>query len=147
MFCPECGVEYRPGFTRCSDCNVNLVNELSEPLARTPRAKRHWLAMIPAVKTMYSEGRSTLHWWASYRRQTGTWPWSSIAVHSMNWVVAMAGGGFLIWWAAEHQLSRWQFLGVLLLVSLPYIILENWAKRAVKLNYLRNGKRLAKLRR
>ncbi len=33
MFCPQCGVEYRPGFTHCTDCDVDLVHEL--PLART----------------------------------------------------------------------------------------------------------------
>ncbi len=25
MICPRCGSEYRTGFTRCSDCNVELV--------------------------------------------------------------------------------------------------------------------------
>lgn len=30
MFCPKCKVEYRPGFTRCSDCGVDLVEELPE---------------------------------------------------------------------------------------------------------------------
>jgi hypothetical protein len=30
MFCPECKVEYRPGFTRCSDCEVDLVDVLPE---------------------------------------------------------------------------------------------------------------------
>jgi hypothetical protein len=29
MFCPECKAEYRPGFTRCSDCDVDLVEALS----------------------------------------------------------------------------------------------------------------------
>ena len=33
MFCPQCRVEYRDGFTRCTDCEVSLVDEL--PLART----------------------------------------------------------------------------------------------------------------
>jgi hypothetical protein len=33
MFCPKCGVEYRPGFTRCTDCDLDLVHEL--PLAGT----------------------------------------------------------------------------------------------------------------
>jgi hypothetical protein len=27
MFCPQCNAEYRPGFTRCADCDVDLVNE------------------------------------------------------------------------------------------------------------------------
>ena len=29
MFCPLCKAEYRPGFTRCADCDVPLVHELS----------------------------------------------------------------------------------------------------------------------
>lgn len=33
MFCPQCRVEYRPGFTRCADCDVDLVHELQ--LVRT----------------------------------------------------------------------------------------------------------------
>ena len=27
MYCPECGVAYRPGFTECSDCHVVLVEQ------------------------------------------------------------------------------------------------------------------------
>lgn len=27
MFCPQCNAEYRPGFTRCVDCDVELVSE------------------------------------------------------------------------------------------------------------------------
>lgn len=27
MFCPNCGYEYREGFTMCSDCNVQLVEK------------------------------------------------------------------------------------------------------------------------
>jgi hypothetical protein len=27
MFCPQCNAEYRPGFTRCSDCGVDLVQD------------------------------------------------------------------------------------------------------------------------
>ena len=30
MFCPNCRAEYRPGFTRCSDCDVPLVEHLDE---------------------------------------------------------------------------------------------------------------------
>lgn len=28
MFCPRCRAEYRPGFTRCADCDVDLVDAL-----------------------------------------------------------------------------------------------------------------------
>jgi hypothetical protein len=30
MFCPECKAEYRAGFTRCSDCDVDLVQQLED---------------------------------------------------------------------------------------------------------------------
>ena len=93
--------------------------------------------MLPTtIGRLYNEGRSTFHWWALYRRRTGSWPWSSIGIHFMNWVVILIGGGFLIGWAGERHLSLWQFLGVFLVVSLPYTILENWAKRKVKVSYL-----------
>jgi hypothetical protein len=33
VICPNCGAEYQPGFTRCSDCLVDLVERGSEPEA------------------------------------------------------------------------------------------------------------------
>jgi hypothetical protein len=33
MICPECEAEYREGITRCSDCDVALVNELESTVA------------------------------------------------------------------------------------------------------------------
>jgi hypothetical protein len=36
-WCPQCGVEYREGFTECSDCRVGLVNQpLSDEAAGPP---------------------------------------------------------------------------------------------------------------
>jgi len=28
VFCPKCKSEYRPGFLRCSDCHIDLVDHL-----------------------------------------------------------------------------------------------------------------------
>jgi hypothetical protein len=43
MFCPECRAEYRPGFTHCGDCNVDLVQELPVELSGTEKAlQRTW---------------------------------------------------------------------------------------------------------
>lgn len=40
MFCPQCKAEYRPGFTRCADCDVDLVWELPrEALALREQAE------------------------------------------------------------------------------------------------------------
>jgi len=30
MFCPECQAEYRPGFTHCASCDVDLVDTLEQ---------------------------------------------------------------------------------------------------------------------
>ena len=39
MFCPRCRAEYRPGFHRCSDCDVELVDELPEDPASVDRKR------------------------------------------------------------------------------------------------------------
>ena len=45
MFCPKCGDEYRPGFTRCADCDTDLVAEL--PAAEEPSP----LEMVTVLET------------------------------------------------------------------------------------------------
>ena len=36
MFCPQCQAEYRQGFTRCADCDVDLVYELAGEASGAP---------------------------------------------------------------------------------------------------------------
>jgi hypothetical protein len=38
MFCPQCKVEYRPGFTHCTDCDVDLVAELPKTAIEPSRS-------------------------------------------------------------------------------------------------------------
>src|SRR5262249_31572617 len=113
-------------------CDVDLVQELSGNPS-TPKPKRDLRSMFPTFSRIYKEGRSTVRWWRLYKRQTGTWLWASMAIHFMNRVVILIGGGFLIWWAAEHHLSRWQIFGIVLMLLLPYSFLENWAEDAPRL--------------
>src|SRR5882762_11235382 len=50
MFCPQCKAEYRPGFSRCSDCEVDLVDHLPVESYRSTLApleaqrKRVWFS-------------------------------------------------------------------------------------------------------
>lgn len=36
MFCPSCRGEFRAGFTRCRDCDVDLVEELPAEVEAGP---------------------------------------------------------------------------------------------------------------
>lgn len=43
MFCPVCRAEYRSGFTRCSDCDVDLVPQLPDaPAVDFEKLKNVW---------------------------------------------------------------------------------------------------------
>ncbi len=39
LFCPSCRDEYRPGFTRCATCGVDLVESLEPTAAGAPAAR------------------------------------------------------------------------------------------------------------
>ena len=36
MFCPKCKAEYRDGFSRCADCDIDLVTELTPEPEKVP---------------------------------------------------------------------------------------------------------------
>jgi hypothetical protein len=58
LFCPQCKLEYRPGFTHCNDCDVDLVAELPKAVAtqevgvhdlRSPSILRQGVSAAEAV--------------------------------------------------------------------------------------------------
>jgi hypothetical protein len=53
LFCPNCHAEYVPGFTRCADCGVELVERLPESEARS---KAEYVAPPPPDVTAFSSG-------------------------------------------------------------------------------------------
>jgi len=59
MFCPECRAEHRPSFTRCADCDVDLVQELPVGLSGTEKTlRRTWsrrTEVLPKILVSCSE--------------------------------------------------------------------------------------------
>jgi hypothetical protein len=60
MFCPECRAEYRPGFIRCADCDVDLVQELPVELSGTGKTlQRSWRGRTERPTRDFIEGFRT----------------------------------------------------------------------------------------
>jgi hypothetical protein len=102
---------------------------------------------LQGLKTIVQDSRVTVKGWAHYKHQTGRLPWLSIAVHFLNWVVMIAGTVFLIWRLEKYHLGQWGVLGALALVGIPYAVFWFWLKNKVKLKQIRDGRRLANLKR
>src|SRR5258708_17339941 len=120
MFCPESRAEYRPGFTRCSDCDVDLVHEIPEQDTRVRKRKRDSATMFPTFRNMYREGGRTIQWWTSYRHQTGGWAGVFIVIPFMDLVLVFGWGGFFFCWCVRQPFSRWQFFLVFFFLLSPY---------------------------
>ena len=71
MICPKCGAEYQPGFTRCSDCLVDLVEPGELPEATTEPAERGPAALTDPVCVYRSTQRGRLPLAESLLRSAG----------------------------------------------------------------------------
>ena len=49
MFCPQCRSEYRPGFTHCNDCDVDLVWELPREEHADPTLVKAFVTGDPSL--------------------------------------------------------------------------------------------------
>jgi hypothetical protein len=62
MYCPQCRSEYRQGFTRCSDCDVDLVAELPRDEAHDdPNLVKVYetgdAALIPLIESLLEDAK------------------------------------------------------------------------------------------
>jgi len=51
-FCPNCGAEYRAGYTRCTDCDVELVSALPQEESPPSEASSLNLATLASYLTV-----------------------------------------------------------------------------------------------
>src|SRR5262249_4698843 len=58
MFCPQCKAEYQPGYTRCGDCDVELVDQLPSPAASKVTADPAYV-VVATVQGSLEEGQIT----------------------------------------------------------------------------------------
>ncbi len=71
MICPKCGAEYQPGFTRCSDCLVDLVEPGEQPEVTAEPKERGPAALSDAVCVYRSTQRGRLPLAESLLRSAG----------------------------------------------------------------------------
>ena len=67
-WCPQCGAEYRPEFTECSDCLVSLTNVAPEVAASEDHAQveydlAQWSEPQRAALSVLLVGRDVAHQW------------------------------------------------------------------------------------
>jgi hypothetical protein len=71
VVCPNCGAEYQPGFTRCSDCLVDLVEPGTEPAVTPEPAERGPATLTDPVCVYRSTQRGRLPLAESLLRSAG----------------------------------------------------------------------------
>ena len=59
MFCPKCKAEYREGFYRCADCDIDLVPELPPETEQLPEQPIEYLNLVN-IKTYYNRHEAEL---------------------------------------------------------------------------------------
>jgi hypothetical protein len=106
VICPDCGAEYRPGFTVCSDCLVDLV-EPDEPaeVAAAP-AERGPAALTDPVVVYRSTERGRLPLAESLLRSAGI-PFVALGEHTQQLTgLAVFGPAQIVVSAADADDAR-----------------------------------------
>ena len=52
-YCPNCGAEYRPGFTRCADCDVELVDERPKVESKDTQEEADYFPSLDPLNPAY----------------------------------------------------------------------------------------------
>jgi hypothetical protein len=111
MYCPQCKAEYRRGFTRCSDCDVELVENYVEAV-RHPLAKK--VAASEKYGTRLWGGNDPYFYmellWSLWDKKVGCYgaPENPPVPKAMMGLGSPDPGGFEVWVSEEDlPLAKW----------------------------------------
>src|SRR5690348_7389293 len=83
---------------------------------------------------------ATLRKWREFRQETGTWPLLSIVASLLHAMSLVVGGGYLIWYAGEHNWSKNHFALILCVVLLPYVLVWAWLQNKIYIGEVRRAR-------
>jgi hypothetical protein len=122
LFCPKCRAEYVARFTRCPDCDVDLVDELPEPVRRATKPRR-FPPPLPDVSAFETGvGRSNL-----------------LTQHALLWFLCLLPAAYLVT-ALVPQLRRTADTAVIATALVPLLVC--WAVGASQARPRHVGARL-----
>jgi Ca2+/Na+ antiporter len=96
---------------------------------------------IFTIKDMVKGFLATVRSWRVYKRQTGEWPFLSIALYLLDLVLLCAGMAFLIWFSVNHHWSKMRLALIALLLLFPFVLFWSWLEDRIRLTEIRRFRR------
>ena len=79
-----------------------------------------------AKRRSFTYFSDTIQDWKKYKRQTGEWPFLSIFVYAVHFVIALIGLALIVWYGGGHHWSSLSLLVVFLPLGVVDIALSDW---------------------
>ena len=117
MFCPNCRAEYRPGFTKCADCAIELVPDLlprpaepaGDPTEYPPKEFFFWFVPLACLAGF-------LPFYLLTRLQVSGFHPLVVVVFLVHTIVPI-GGWWLIYQAVRYEIRVGRYI---LLAFIPF---------------------------
>ena len=126
MLCLSCRTEYRDGFTRCADCSIELIPELSEPVpgGRSPEqlSQGSFLLWFSPLVTFYLLPLLTV----ANPRVFAYWPIKAAMLLAV--LVAPIGSYWVIYQAIRYEQQVAKYV---LYALIPFLFIWYYRERSL----------------